>query len=87
MIVIVSLVLLFSCQDEEILMNLGDNYLNSQTTIALVDSISVNLSTFKIDSIPTSGTDYVLAGSYTDDYFGTMSSSGYFQVEMPSADA
>jgi len=85
-IVIVSLVLLFSCQDEEILMNLGDNYLNSQTTIALVDSISVNLSTFKIDSIATSGTDYVLAGSYTDDYFGVMSSSGYFQIEMPTAD-
>ncbi len=84
-IVIVGLVLLFSCQDKDILMSLGDNYLNSQTTIALVDTISVNLSTFNIDSIATSGTSYVLAGSYTDNYFGTMSSSGYFQVEMPNS--
>ncbi len=83
-IFITGLMLFFSCQDKEILTSLGDNYLNSQTTIALVDSITVNLSTFIIDSIGTSGTDYIMAGSYTDNYFGTMSSSSYFQVEMPS---
>lgn len=76
---------LFSCSDEDLLVSLGDNFINSQTTISLIDSISVQMSTFKIDSIATSGNGYLMTGGYTDSEFGVVTSTAYFQIDMPSS--
>lgn len=77
---------LLSCHDDESLMvSLGDNYINSQTNVALIDTIQVLLSTVKIDSIPTSDSDYLLCGSYTDTDLGSICATAYAQIGMPSA--
>ena len=77
---------LLSCHDEESLMvSLGDNYINSQTNVALIDTIQVLLSTVKIDSIPTSESNYSLCGSYTDADFGNIRATAYAQIGMPTA--
>jgi len=79
------LLMLFSCvNDEDIVITLGDNFINSETTVALVDTLSVELSTFKLDSVATSGSGYVLVGRYNDSYLGDISSTGYFQIDYPS---
>ncbi|MDX8339798.1 DUF4270 family protein [Draconibacterium sp. IB214405] len=86
-IALVGWLFLLSCHDEESLMvSLGDNYINSQTNVALIDTIQVLLSTVKIDSVPTSESDYLLSGSYTDTDLGKISATGYAQIGMPSAD-
>lgn len=79
------LLLLLSCSDESLEVSVSDKYVNSQTTIALVDTISVVMSTVKIDSLPTSSSNYMMCGSYTDENFGDISATGYTQLEIPSA--
>ncbi len=86
-IALVGWLFLLSCQDEESLMvSLGDNYINNQTNVAIIDTIQVLLSTVKIDSIATSESDYLLSGSYTDADLGSISATAYAQIVMPSAD-
>lgn len=76
---------LLSCADEDLVVTMGDNFIDPQTTVSLIDSISVQMSTFKIDSIATSGSGYLMVGAYSDSEFGIVSSSAYFQLEMPTA--
>lgn len=83
-ILIIGLFVLMSCQ-EDLSISMGENLIDSETTIALVDTISVHLSTFKLDSIATSGTGYSLVGKYSDEYFGEVSSTAYLQIDIPSA--
>lgn len=85
-IYLLGLLFLLSCDKEDLLVSVGDNFINSQTTISLIDSISVQMSTFKMDSIGTSGTGYALAGAYIDDKFGTVSATAYMQLDMPNVD-
>ncbi|WP_319481403.1 DUF4270 family protein [uncultured Draconibacterium sp.] len=86
-IVLVGWLFLLSCHDDESLMvSLGDNYINNQTNVALIDTIQVLLSTVKIDSIPTSESSYLLCGSYTDADLGNISATTYAQIGMPLAD-
>ncbi|WP_372649559.1 DUF4270 family protein [Draconibacterium sp.] len=86
-IVLVGWLFLLSCHDDESLMvSLGDNYINNQTNVALIDTIQVLLSTVKIDSIPTSESSYLLCGSYTDADLGKISATTYAQIGMPLAD-
>lgn len=79
------LIFLLSCTEEDLVVSLGDNFINSQTTISLIDSISVQISTFKIDSLAITGSTFLMAGAYTDSEFGVVTSSAYFQLEMPTA--
>lgn len=84
-IVITGWLFLLSCHDDESLMvSLGDNFINNQTHVAVIDTIEVLLSTVKIDSIATSESDYLLCGSYTDDDLGSISATAYAQIGMPS---
>lgn len=73
----------WACTEEDLIVSVGENFIKSQTTVALIDTISVQLSTFKIDSISTSGTGYALVGAYSDSEFGTIASTAYLQMGMP----
>jgi hypothetical protein len=73
-----------ACQNDE-LITIGDDFIDGQTNVSLVDSISLKMSTFKIDSLETSLSPYLTVGSYTDEYFGDITSEAYFQLEMPMA--
>lgn len=44
-----------------------------------IDTFSISTETFRMDSLLTSGREYVLAGTYTDGVLGKMSAEGYFQ--------
>ncbi len=80
------LIFIISCTNDDLLeITTGDNFINSQTSVVIIDSFTVNLSTVMIDSIPTSGTETLLIGKYEDDYLGTISSSSYFQIGIPDS--
>lgn len=75
---------LFSCtSDDEFINSKVDQYVKSQTRVALFDTLSVKLSTMIIDSIETSGTENLLVGKYSDSELGTVTSSSYFELDIP----
>jgi hypothetical protein len=57
----------------------GDNFIEGKTKVAVLDTFRIDMSTVLLDSIATSGTGIALAGSYHDDYFGSVTSVGYFE--------
>lgn len=85
LIYLLGLLFLLSCEEEGLNISVGDNFISSQTSISLIDSISVQMSTFKIDSIATSGTGYLMAGKFNDPDLGLISSKAFFQLNMPDA--
>jgi hypothetical protein len=80
-------IVVFSCSNDSDLssISIGDNFIKPQTAIVVVDTFSIQLSTLKIDSIPTSESGKLLVGKYIDDYFGKVSSKGYFQLTLPDS--
>ncbi|QGY45658.1 DUF4270 family protein [Maribellus comscasis] len=83
---LIILYLFISCTDENDLdlVSIGDNFISSQTHVVIVDSFSLKLSTFIIDSIPANSPDNLLVGRYSDALFGEVSSTSYFQVNAPT---
>ncbi len=63
--------------------NVVDN--NQNTDYILSDTLTVNVKTVQQDSVPTSGTEVLLAGKRTDPLFGTATIQSYFQIAQPAA--
>lgn len=61
----------------------GDAFTNSNLRVLLLDTLSVETSTMKIDSIITSGASRMLVGKYNDSIFGTIKASSYMGI-LPS---
>ncbi len=59
---------------------LGQDFSNSKVRVISIDTIDVELTTFKFDSIITSGTDRLLLGQYEDAYFGKTRSASFFEL-------
>ncbi|WP_142686171.1 DUF4270 family protein [Chitinophaga polysaccharea] len=62
--------------------NIVDN--NQNTDYILSDTLTVNVKTVQQDSVPTSGTEVLLAGKRTDPLFGTATIQSYFQIAQPA---
>ncbi len=75
-----------SCSNDNELfqINIGENFIKSQSNVVIIDSMNVNLSTVIIDSVATSSTTQFLVGEYTDNLLGRISSTGFFQVDIPA---
>jgi len=75
--------ILLSCSKEDNEFTMGQDFIESQTAIIVIDTFSTEFSTVIVDSIPTSGTETVLIGSYEDEAFGRITCHSYFQVGLP----
>lgn len=64
---------------------IGNDWINSETTFLSIDTLTVRAATLKLDSVVVSG-DRVLVGSYLDPVFGRTNSESYFQLESPGYD-
>lgn len=64
---------------------IGRNFINQQTSIVMVDSFTLNTSTFILDSFSTTSPDLLLVGEYNDEFFGKTSASAYFQMAIPDS--
>ncbi|WP_417873581.1 DUF4270 family protein [Xanthomarina gelatinilytica] len=58
----------------------GQDFTNTSVRVISIDTFDVELSTFKLDSLVTSGTNRLLLGQYEDEYFGRIKSSTYFEL-------
>lgn len=77
---------LCACETDPFTFMIGTDQVVTTTKLTLVDTISVSLSTYKKDSIQTSGMETALAGTIQDEVFGDITAISYFQIGMPVVD-
>ncbi len=70
-----------ACEKDEENFPIGEDWINLNTNVYYIDTLTLNTSTFKFDSIVVSGTDRLLVGAYTDPVFGTVKSKSYVQLD------
>ncbi|RUA17137.1 MAG: hypothetical protein DSY83_04635 [Flavobacteriia bacterium] len=62
----------------------GEAFTDSNLRVVLIDTLTVETSTIKFDSIVTSESTRILVGKYTDPVFGTVKTSSYMGM-LPSS--
>ena len=59
----------------------GETFTNSNIRVVFTDTMTVEVSTIKFDSIITSEASRILVGKYKDPVFGIVKSAGYFELQ------
>jgi hypothetical protein len=72
-----------SCDGNLETLPLGKEMMKPSSRLVLIDTFSINMSTVVMDSIPTSGTELLLAGIYNDNNLGKIVAKSYFQLGFP----
>ncbi len=82
-----STLILLACNIEENgipTLEVGQEFTDSNVRILSIDTFSVQLSTFRFDSIITDGSDRILVGQYRDTTFGRTTATSYFEMTASS---
>ena len=58
----------------------GSDYLALKNKVLLIDTLTIDVSTVKLDSLISSSQSRILVGNYDDPFFGKVKSDSYFQV-------
>ncbi|TAJ11755.1 DUF4270 family protein [Marinilabiliaceae bacterium JC017] len=66
------------------IMDLGDEFINTPTYTALIDTVSIQLSTLKVDSVKTSASGTALAGHCSNAKIGKTEAISYMQFSLPT---
>jgi hypothetical protein len=74
--------LLSSCYKKDV--QVGSELAESHTRIITVDTVSVVLSSYIVDSFPTNGNNFALIGNYQDSYSGKTTASTFLQLGPPT---
>jgi hypothetical protein len=59
---------------------IGQNFMESQTRLQVIDTFKVDIGSVLLDSISTSSSKVALVGHYSDSVFGDVSSEAYFDL-------
>lgn len=78
-----SLLILSSCNgdDGELSLQIGEDYINSNTKVFFIETMTVESSTIKFDSLIVSNSNRILVGAYNDPIFGTTQSKSFLQLQ------
>lgn len=83
-------VLFSSCADDEAIYKIGDRFVKEESKIHYVDSLTVNVSTVRVDSLPATGNNTVFLGYQNDPLLGTSEAKSYVEfipaTSLPSLD-
>lgn len=80
-IIWLGLILSTSCSQDEF--NIGSGFVESNSSITLIDTFQVELSTVLFDSLETSGDTVMLVGNYSDTLFGRITCNSVFEIGIP----
>ncbi len=71
-----------SCSEREDIptLEVGQDFTNSNVRILSIDTFTVELSTYKFDSIITSSSNRILVGQYSDPIFGITRAESYMEL-------
>ncbi len=84
LLIILSAFVMSACQKTPV--QFGQAYVdNNFSNIVLVDTITPELSTVFMDSVATTGSNVLLAGDYSDPFFGKVSAKSFFELSPPTA--
>ncbi len=59
---------------------IGQNFMESQTRLQIIDTFKIDLGSVLLDSISTSSSKVALVGHFSDSVFGDVSSEAYFDL-------
>ncbi len=71
----------FSCSSDVGNFQLGEDLVETKSSIVISDTFTVKLSTILLDSIPTSDADQILAGRYETSITGPLEMCAYFNFD------
>jgi len=81
--IIISSIIFCACEKNQGSFTLGEEYIESQSELNLIETFAVDLSTVILDTVVTTGTGTLLVGNYRDYVFGKISSRSFFQLGIP----
>ena len=77
---VLSLIFMASCVTDDTVYEVGNDFIESDIKVRVIDTFSINAGTFKLDSIITSSTNRILLGYVKDEKLGTLSAKSYLQL-------
>lgn len=80
----ISLVFLFSCEDDSNSYEVGSSWMNADSKIVMIDTLTMKMSTIMMDSTITSGKSVMMIGNIKDQTFGKVTSSSLFELTPSS---
>lgn len=80
----ISVLFLFSCEDESNTYEVGSSWMDAQSKIVMIDTLTVKMSTIMMDSTVTSGKSAMMIGNIKDQTFGQVTSSSLFEFNPSS---
>ncbi|MCF8715287.1 DUF4270 family protein [Joostella atrarenae] len=78
-----AIIMCYSCTDDSPYdpdFNAGNSFVDSQIRVIEIDTLTIETSTMKFDSLTTSSSNRILLGKYTDPEFGTVKAASYFEM-------
>lgn len=79
-----AILLLFSCERESNTYEVGNSLMSAQSKVALIDTLTLRMSTIMKDSVVTSGKSAIMVGNIKDHTFGTVNSASMFELTPAS---
>ncbi|WP_345200422.1 DUF4270 family protein [Chryseobacterium ginsengisoli] len=80
----ISMMFLFSCEDETNTYDVGSSWIDAQSKIVMIDTLTMKMSTIMMDSTITSGKSVMMIGNIKDQTFGKVTSSSLFELNPSS---
>lgn len=80
----ISFLFLFSCEDESNTYEVGSSWMDAQSKIVMIDTLTMKMSTVMLDSTITSGKSVMMVGNIKDQSFGQITSSSLFELTPSS---
>jgi len=83
-LVCAAILLLFSCERESNTYEVGNSLMSAQSKVAMIDTLTLRMSTIMKDSVITSGKSAIMIGNIKDHTFGTVNSASMFELTPAS---
>lgn len=79
-----AILLLCSCERESNTYEVGNSLMSAQSKVAMIDTLTLKMSTIMKDSVVTSGKSAIMVGNIKDHTFGTVNSVSMFELTPAS---
>ncbi|MFA5300005.1 MAG: DUF4270 family protein, partial [Lutibacter sp.] len=79
-LVLLSFTILISCNDDTKTYLVGEDFIELDSRVLQIDTLTLKTSTIQLDSVITSGSDRLLIGSLQDAVFGDLTSQSYLRL-------
>jgi len=75
---------LFSCSEDTTTYPVGEDFIDHNISLKSIDTLSINASTFLLDSLITSSSNRILVGHVKDNNLGDITSKSYLSISASS---